>query len=70
MRTLKLSRVMSALCQKQTFCGAAKLRLFDHLVGERQQIVGNVNAERFCGLEIDDQLELGDMLDRQIAGLL
>ena len=25
--------VTSALCQKQTFCAAAELALFDHLVG-------------------------------------
>ena len=25
---------MSALCQKQTFCAAAKMTLFDHLVGD------------------------------------
>jgi hypothetical protein len=28
---------MSALRQKQTLCGAAKLRLFDHLVGAGKQ---------------------------------
>jgi len=26
-------------------------------------------AKRLCGLEIDDQLELGRLLDRKIAGL-
>jgi hypothetical protein len=30
---LKLSREMSALCQKQTFCAATADALFDHLVG-------------------------------------
>jgi hypothetical protein len=24
---------MSALCQKQTFCAAAQMSLFDHLIG-------------------------------------
>ena len=31
-RTSELSRRMSALCQKQTLCGAAKFRLLDHVV--------------------------------------
>src|SRR6516164_10031693 len=29
----------------------------DHLVGEREQLVRNVEAERFGGLEVDHQLE-------------
>jgi hypothetical protein len=28
-----------------------------------------VNAERLCRLEVDNQLKLGDVLDRQIGGL-
>ena len=32
-RTSELTRGMSALCQQQTFCAAAELALFDHLVG-------------------------------------
>jgi hypothetical protein len=27
--------------------------LFDHLVGKREQLVWNLEAERPCGLEID-----------------
>jgi|SRR6516165_9709793 len=37
-RTLELSRGMSALCQKQTFCAAVQMSLFDHLVGNQQKI--------------------------------
>ena len=33
--------------------------LFDHLVGEREEIVGNLDTERLGGFEIDDKLELG-----------
>src|SRR5215813_794485 len=33
---------------------------FDHLVGEREQFVWNLEAERFGGLEVDHQLELVD----------
>src|SRR5262249_35456663 len=36
-------------------CGAS----FDHLVGEPDQLVGNLEAERLSGLEADDKLELG-----------
>jgi hypothetical protein len=36
-RTLVERVVMSALCQKQTFCTAAKVSLFDHLVGGREE---------------------------------
>jgi hypothetical protein len=28
--------------------------LFDHLIGEREQPVGNLEAERLRGLEVDD----------------
>src|SRR5262249_49201520 len=47
-------------------CSAAKLRLFDHLVGEREQLRWYFQAERFGGLEIDDQLDLGGLQDRQV----
>src|SRR5215831_3929736 len=32
---------------------------FDHLIGEREQPVWNLEAERLRGLEVDDQLEFG-----------
>jgi hypothetical protein len=32
---------LSALCQKQTFCAAAKMTLFDHLVGAGEQGLGH-----------------------------
>src|SRR5262249_49875329 len=37
----------------------------DHLVGERWDL----EAERFGGLEIDDQLEFRGLCDRQVGGL-
>ena len=42
--------------------------LFDQLVGERKQIRGNIEAERFGGCEVDDQIDLDDLRDRQIGG--
>jgi hypothetical protein len=45
------------------------LRLFDHLVGTHQQCLWNRNAHRICGLEVDHQLELGWLLDRDVGDL-
>ncbi len=54
---------------KQTKCSAANLPLFDHLVGARKHGRWNCKAERFGGREIDNKLELGRLIDREIAGL-
>jgi len=43
--------------------------LFDHLVGERKEIVGNLHTKGFGGLKIDDELELGHLNNRQIGRL-
>src|SRR3984893_5062920 len=45
----------------------SKEPLFDHLVGEREQLVRNLEPERLGGLEIDDQLELGRLQDGQVG---
>src|SRR5262249_28749214 len=44
-------------------------RSFDHLVGERKKRWRNGEAERLRGPQIDDQLELGRLFDRQVSGL-
>ena len=41
----------------------------DHLVGAAEQRRRHFEAKRFRSLEIDNQLELGWLFDRQIAGL-
>src|SRR2546427_2333718 len=41
----------------------------DHLVGKRKQLVRHREAERLGGFEIDDQLELGRLFDRKLAGI-
>ncbi len=43
---------------------------FDHLVGAGEQRRSNDEAERHRSLEIDYQLGPGDLLDRQVGGLL
>ncbi len=44
--------------------------LIDHLVGACKHRHWYVEAERFRGLEVDDQLVLGRRLYRQVGGLL
>src|SRR5262245_55729579 len=43
--------------------------LFDHLIRPRQQRRWDGEAERLRGLEVDDKLELGRLLDGKIGGL-
>jgi len=45
------------------------LPLLDHLVGGEDELGRNLQAERFCGLAVDDQLELGRLDDRQVGRL-
>src|SRR5215831_12941305 len=40
---------------------------FDHLVGASEQRGRNIEAERLDGLEIEDELELGPLDDRQVC---
>ena len=48
----------------------SRRRSFDHLVGADEQRRWNVDAERLCGLEVDEQLDFGGLLHREIGGLL
>jgi hypothetical protein len=43
--------------------------LFDHLVGDGQQRLRDSEAERSSGLQIEDELKLGGISDRQVSGL-
>jgi hypothetical protein len=44
-------------------------RLFDHLVGEYEQVMRNSEAECMGGLEVDNEIEFGRLLDRDIGRL-
>ena len=44
--------------------------LFDHLVGAAEQRERKREAERLGGIEVDDQLDFGGLLDRQVGRLL
>jgi hypothetical protein len=43
--------------------------LFNHLVGECEQSRRNGDAEHGGGLDVEDQLELARLYDRQVGGL-
>ena len=55
---------------KRTKCSAANLLLFDHLVGARNDCSGNGEPKCLSGREIDNEFELGGLLDRNIGRLL
>src|SRR5215472_12373857 len=64
-RTLAECSTMSAKCQKRTFALAS----LNHFVGGRNERRRNGQAERFRGLDVDDKVELGRVLDRDVGGL-
>jgi hypothetical protein len=42
--------------------------LFDHFVGVQQERFWNGKADRFRGFDVDDEFELGGLIDRQVSG--
>jgi hypothetical protein len=48
---------------------SAVARLFDHLVGAGNQRRRHVEAERLRHDQVNDEVELGRLLDRKIGGL-
>ena len=61
---------MSALCQKRTFCAAAKTSLFNHLVSGVEHRLRYGQVKRFGGFAIDSELGFRGLLERQVGWLL
>src|SRR5262245_3966482 len=61
----------SGHARRQNFCTAQTTAAtsFDHLVGAGEQRRRHVERERLCGGQIDDELELGRLLDWNIGRL-
>jgi hypothetical protein len=66
---LRTSRPIRSIlpCAKTGSCTATNSPLFDHLVGDAEQLIWHSEAERLGGLEVDDQLVLGRRLHRKLA---
>ena len=56
--------------QQETPAPQQTASLFDQFVGAAEKRQRHGKAERLGGLEIDDQLDVGGLLHRQIRGLL
>ena len=61
-RTCAVQLGMSALGQKRTLRHS-----FDHVVGAAEQRLRDGQAEGFGGFDVDHQLELGGLLDREVC---
>jgi len=67
----KLRHYRSSASREATWLGEkaglpAATLLFDHFIGEEQQCQRDRKAERFRGLQIDDEVEPGGLFDRHI----
>src|SRR4051812_10684829 len=60
----------SSSVRKFHFAPPSRFTSLDHLVDQCQQLVGDFEAERLRGLEVDHELELCRQHNRQITRLL
>ena len=60
-------RAMSGSCQTRTHAPQQKTSLFDHIIGERQQVRWNIETKRPRGLKVDCDFEFYRRLCRQIG---
>jgi hypothetical protein len=65
LRTLVSAARRSHFCHWATFAPS-----FNHLVGAREQRGRHGEPEHPCGPKVDDELEFGRQLNRQVGGLL
>src|SRR5215467_11115067 len=65
---IALHRSECRLCAKSGLMQCSKIApLFDHLVGEREQLRRNCEAKRLCRLEINQKLKFGGLYDWQVG---
>ena len=58
---------MSALGHKRTHTPQQTVSLFDYLGGAGEQRRRQGEAERFCRLQVDQEIELGGLINRDVA---
>ena len=50
-------------------CDRIRSASFDHLVGAQQERFRDCQSDRLGGRQIDDEIELGRLLDRKVSRL-